>query len=120
MSQIGGFSADKKARAHGLVARAIAAGKLERQPCEDCGAVPTDAHHDDYDKPLEVRWKCKVHHRLRHVELQNADPRGQRRAISLRQLRDGTAIDEPVLVYRREHGLLKPLGLWVPMWLVEE
>mgnify|MGYP000934382639 FL=1 len=27
-----------------------------------------EAHHDDYEKPLEVRWLCAVHHGLWHAE----------------------------------------------------
>lgn len=38
---------------------------LERQPCEICGAK-AEAHHDNYDKPLEVRWLCFKHHRSHH------------------------------------------------------
>jgi len=39
---------------------------LERQPCEVCGARPAEAHHDDYSRPLEVRWLCKRHHAEHH------------------------------------------------------
>ena len=40
---------------------AIKAGRIKRLPCEICGAT-AEAHHDDYNKPLEVRWLCKTHH----------------------------------------------------------
>ncbi len=43
---------------------------LEPQPCEVCGStVRVVAHHDDYSKPLEIRWLCRSHHGLLHAEL---------------------------------------------------
>jgi hypothetical protein len=45
----------------------VLTGRLERKACEVCGASPTEAHHDDYSKPLDVRWLCKRHHRLWHI-----------------------------------------------------
>lgn len=45
---------------------AIRAGRLVRQPCEKCGADKAHAHHDDYDRPLEVRWLCRKHHDEHH------------------------------------------------------
>lgn len=36
-------------------------GKIVRQPCERCGG-PAEKHHDDYDKPLAVRWLCRACH----------------------------------------------------------
>jgi len=45
---------------------AIRHGKLQRQPCEVCGAKDTHAHHDDYTKPLQVRWLCPPCHRWEH------------------------------------------------------
>lgn len=51
-----------KKHAHGLVQRAVETGRLTRQPCEVCGRVDSQAHHDDYDKPLDVRWLCPTHH----------------------------------------------------------
>jgi len=58
----------KKYKAHGIVARAIRAKKLFRMPCEVCGNLITDGHHDDYDKPLNVRWLCAEHHREWHAK----------------------------------------------------
>ena len=48
--------------------RAVAQGKIKRLPCEECEDVniKSVAHHDDYAKPFEVRWLCKVHHRRVH------------------------------------------------------
>jgi len=48
--------------AHHLVHTAIRRGNLVRQPCEVCDGFYAQAHHDDYSKPLEVRWLCKRHH----------------------------------------------------------
>jgi len=46
---------------------AIERGDLVRQPCEVCGKTRVDAHHDDYSKPLEVRWLCRTHHVEHHA-----------------------------------------------------
>ncbi len=58
-----------KERGRSKTRQAIAAGKLLRQPCEVCGESKVDAHHDDYSKPLEVRWLCRLHHRQHHLSL---------------------------------------------------
>jgi hypothetical protein len=55
-----------KLRAHWRVRYALRNGTLVRQPCEKCGALPSDAHHDNYLKPLDVRWLCKKHHAEQH------------------------------------------------------
>ncbi|EJT01398.1 hypothetical protein RCCGE510_29136 (plasmid) [Rhizobium sp. CCGE 510] len=53
--------------AHLAVQRAVKAGELEKQTCEVCGVEAVDAHHDQYDEPLRVRWLCRRHHtRLHH------------------------------------------------------
>jgi ribosomal protein S27AE len=41
---------------------AIKIGKLSKKNCEICGNENSMAHHDDYFKPLEVRWLCNYHH----------------------------------------------------------
>jgi len=57
----------EKARAHGILGHALKAGKLTKSPCEKCGTtVGVHAHHDDYTKPMEVRWLCSAHHREHH------------------------------------------------------
>lgn len=49
-----------------LVAAEIAAGRMVRLPCEECGLEPGEAHHDDYSRPLDVRFLCFEHHREHH------------------------------------------------------
>jgi hypothetical protein len=55
----------EKRKAHIMVGNAIKNGRLHRQPCEVCGAKG-HAHHDDYSRPLEVRWLCPTHHARFH------------------------------------------------------
>ena len=56
-----------KYRAQNTLRRAIYAGKIERGRCEQCGtSVDVQGHHDDYSKPLEVRWLCRAHHMELH------------------------------------------------------
>ncbi len=52
--------------AHMALRSAIRRGLIQREPCEVCGAEGADGHHDDYDKPMQVRWLCRRHHRLFH------------------------------------------------------
>lgn len=60
----------EKRRAHDAVRYALKKGTLVRQPCERCGSTHrVEAHHDDYSKPLDVKWLCEEHHKQRHVEL---------------------------------------------------
>lgn len=51
-----------KRAAHIACKNAVRDGKLMRQPCEKCGSPVTQAHHDDYSRPLDVRWLCTTHH----------------------------------------------------------
>lgn len=57
------YSTPEKESARQLVSKALVRGDLVRQPCEVCGSEQrVHAHHDDYAKPLEVRWLCSRHH----------------------------------------------------------
>lgn len=56
-------------KVYNLVSRAIKAGTLVKLPCEVCSDENSEAHHDDYSKPLEVRWLCRFHHAQHHGKL---------------------------------------------------
>jgi hypothetical protein len=58
-----------RAKAQKISSNAIMTGKLISQPCEVCGNSKTDGHHDDYSKPLEVRWLCRKHHKEVHRKI---------------------------------------------------
>jgi len=45
-----------------------AAQYLTKGVCEVCGCKEVHAHHDDYSKPLDVRWLCSPHHIEWHQE----------------------------------------------------
>lgn len=49
-------------RSYNLVYKALKEGILKREQCVKCGKAKVEAHHNDYDKPLEVVWLCKTHH----------------------------------------------------------
>jgi len=57
-----------KRAAHIMVGNYIRDGKLVKKPCEICGMEKVHAHHDDYARPLDVRWLCEIHHRQWHKE----------------------------------------------------
>jgi len=61
-------------RVRNITQKAIGRGKLIRQPCENCGQnvgepgiKRIEAHHDDYNKPLQVRWLCAACHKAWHA-----------------------------------------------------
>ena len=62
----------KKEEARWRARQAVASGRLVRGSCEVCGEVKVHGHHDDYDKPLDVRWLCRPHHEKLHKELRKA------------------------------------------------
>ena len=60
-----------KRAAHIIVGNAIRDGRLFKDNCEVCGHNVVDGHHDDYEKPLEVRWLCRDHHAEHHKNERN-------------------------------------------------
>ncbi len=59
---------DEKMKARRKLQTAVKRGKIIRQPCQTCGAPNGDAHHEDYSKPLEVEWFCRLCHAAKHRE----------------------------------------------------
>lgn len=57
-----------KRAAHIIVGNAVRDGKIVNPGVyETCGSVvKIEAHHDDYTKPLEVRWMCQMCHKQWH------------------------------------------------------
>ena len=52
-----------QSRASTAVHKALREGELVRPShCEECETGHTHGHHDDYEKPLEVRWLCPSCH----------------------------------------------------------
>lgn len=56
-----------KHRVRALTRAYIKQGKLIKESCEICKSDENvEAHHDDYDKPMDIRWLCRKHHREYH------------------------------------------------------
>ncbi len=58
----------KKYKAMNMVNNHKRAGHISELPCEICGELKVVAHHDDYDKPLNIRWLCQAHHKQWHAK----------------------------------------------------
>ena len=55
----------EKYKARQVLQYHVRKGYIEKGLCEDCGSKKVQAHHEDYTKPLEVRWLCaKCHNRV--------------------------------------------------------
>lgn len=46
-------------------------GKIEKLPCIVCGDNKVEMHHDNYNKPLEIKWLCRKHHMEHHKKVNN-------------------------------------------------
>lgn len=67
-----------RGRANGALRRAIKAGQICRPDiCEECGrsGIVIEGAHEDYARPLDVRWLCRRCHR----RWDKADPKLLRR-----------------------------------------
>ena len=65
-----------KYKSHCIVNNAIKNKKLFKEPCCVCGATENiHAHHDDYLKPLNIRWMCAMcHHRWHSLHGSGLNP----------------------------------------------
>lgn len=57
----------KRRNAQVILNNAIRSGKIISAPCFVCGEK-AEAHHPDYDQPLDVVWLCPAHHKQLHAE----------------------------------------------------
>lgn len=58
--------ARKKANARSYTHVYVNRGKIVKTPCVKCGNEKSEAHHEDYSKPLEVTWLCRACHLEHH------------------------------------------------------
>jgi hypothetical protein len=63
----------EKVVAHEKLNYAIRKGIVVKKPCW-CGNEKSQAHHEDYSKPLDVVWLCAKHHKQRHNEREQSTP----------------------------------------------
>jgi len=56
----------EKFEAHKILQRSVRKKLIEKTECFVCGDEKVEAHHADYDRPLDVIWMCRLHHRETH------------------------------------------------------
>jgi len=65
------------------VRKAFKEYRLTRKPCMICGTQNSEAHHADYDKPLDVDFLCQRHHLQFHARSNKEFLQRNRRRYSL-------------------------------------
>lgn len=65
--------------AHQCLRSALKRGLVAKEPCAECGAEESEAHHPDYDAPKAVIWLCRRHHKALH---RDANKREAVKAVS--------------------------------------
>lgn len=72
-----------KRRVRALVSAALRDKRLYKSSCLKCGNEKSEAHHEDYSKPLEVIWLCKSCHVKRHIEINNSVKAEEKKSASI-------------------------------------
>lgn len=55
-----------KDKVRSKVYQALIRGLIFKKPCEVCGSLKSQAHHEDYSKALDIIWLCRTHHNEKH------------------------------------------------------
>lgn len=63
----------EKYKAHIILNNKIKKGEIKKENCIICNSTEVQAHHPDYSKPLDVKWLCCKHHRVKHPRGINND-----------------------------------------------
>ena len=56
----------RRQRCHNAVSKAIKKGIIVRMPCIKCNSLKSLAHHENYNRPLDVMWLCQICHKEWH------------------------------------------------------
>ena len=59
----------EKQKARRRVQYYLSKGTLKREPCKICGNEKTEAHHPDYNYPLNIVWLCDRCHKDVHNKI---------------------------------------------------
>ncbi len=59
-------------KSYQLVQTAIRNGSLQKQVCVNCDEIKVQAHHENYNKPLDVTWLCHNHHMQHHYMIERS------------------------------------------------
>lgn len=59
----------KRVWAQQCLRSAVKRGLVIQGVCKECGDLDTEAHHPDYDRPMDVDWFCRKHHKAEHRRL---------------------------------------------------
>ena len=63
----------KKANCRSYVHVYVKRGLIKKMPCFICGNLNSEAHHENYDRPLDIIWLCRKHHLEHHKNIENVN-----------------------------------------------